>query len=74
MLEGQAGGSITHTLLPLYFTMTTGLPTAASAGQATGRGGGGLHVGICLPGAALGQFTGIIAAHVPSALFTIFHL
>ncbi len=68
VLGGQvtAGAGITQVLVPLYCMMVTVWATAISVGQVIVIGGGGLHVGIGMPGLPVGHLTSMLAKQLPS--------
>jgi hypothetical protein len=66
--------SITQVAPPFGFTITNALPTAASAGHATWRGGGGLQVRGGPVGSVDWQLPETSALHVPSSFLKTRHV
>ena len=69
VLGGQvtAAAGMTQVEEPLYCMIFTVCATAISVGHVIGIGGGGLQVGIGIPGLPVGHFTSMFTKQLPSA-------
>lgn len=65
-----AGASITHSVAPAYCVTKICDVPSQPVGQSYFIGGGGLHVGVGWPGAAVGQLTRSVAVQVAPCFVT----